>query len=134
MDELIDAPDRVDAPLIKWYPFLVWGILFVISYLFRVMHWPGASTLHLVSIAAIVAYCILGLIYKQRQGYLYVFTWLSGLWFLIIHWGAFFNGGYPFNFVGIRRLYVAMIVLGLIQFLFVSLRKRRISRMNATNG
>lgn len=82
--------------------YFIWVATIAIGLLCRLMHWPFGALFTLVSSGGITAYAAAGrLSVRHRSPLNAVVLLLGGMWFVLLVWGAFFNGGYPHNFVGL---------------------------------
>lgn len=127
MDEILDdsGEDKVVDPF-KLRTLLFWFIPLALGGIFRTLDWAGGAFLIVCSSAGITAYVIYGLFFNKGKNSLnQAMAILAGLWLAIFVWGAFFNGGYPYNKYGLQAYAITLaFVLG-IYFLIWYLKKRR---------
>ncbi|WP_343632553.1 hypothetical protein [Fluviicola sp.] len=110
MNDLLDEQPIIvkDTIRFQWWVILIWLAVFAIGYLFRMMHWPFHGIIRIIGSGGFMAYSLSFLILaKPRTAGIIVSNCLSLLWVLIVIWGIFFNGGYPFNAGGAGALGLA---------------------------
>lgn len=120
MNELLDEniASQKDRLHFRWWVLLIWITIFLIGYVFRVMHWPGNSLFRVIGAGGFMAYSLsFLLLLPQKSSLIIVLNCLSLLWVIFILWGAFFNGGYPFNQQGLIVQVIVYAVLFLIHFI-----------------
>ncbi len=103
MNDLLDEQPIIvkDTIKLRLWVLAIWFAVFAIGYAFRAMHWPFNSVLRIIGAGGFMAYSLSFLILaKPRNAAIIVSGCLSILWILIVIWGIFFNGGYPFNAPG----------------------------------
>lgn len=119
MQDLLDEKPMTTQKVIQFriWVILIWIVVFVIGYLFRIMHWPGNSLLRVIGAGGFMAYSLSFLILlPQRSSLIIVLNCLSLLWVIVLIWGMFFNDGYPFNEQGLIAQGIAFAFLFLVHF------------------
>ncbi len=129
MNDLLDSSleDSKQFRFKLWIP-LIWLGVFSVGYLFKILHWPFSSMIRIIGFAGFAAYNFNAVfLLKAKHIVNNVFIGLSVLWIILLFWGAFFNGGYPFNFEGLFYQAVALVLLGIIYLLInlIVYRKRK---------
>jgi hypothetical protein len=132
MEELIDnSPELDSSRRFKEYPLWIWFGFFLIGVLFKIQHWPFANLLMIASFAGISGYLLANIFSKRRKNIMiYVFSILSGGWFMFILYGALFRGGYPYNFSGVRVLIFLIVVFFTLHFLTIYFMDKHRKRKN----
>jgi hypothetical protein len=103
-DELIDDENngRETRFVFKPRAVIIWLSVLILGYLFKIMHWPGSSILIICSSAGLSAYCLNALLKLKTPNTLNLILSIGcGIWILILLYGAFFNGGIPYNTKGL---------------------------------
>lgn len=127
MDEILDdsRKEKVVDPF-KLKTLLYWLIPMALGGIFRALEWPGGAFLIVCSSAGITAYSIYGLFFNKGKNALNQgVAILAGLWLAIFIWGAFFNGGYPYNKYGLQAYAITLVFVLVVYFLTWYLKKRK---------
>lgn len=127
MDELLDniTPKSMKLLRFVWWVALLWGILFAIGYVFRLMHWPLGNILKIVSAGGFMAYSLSFLVLSKPLSIaVKICSGISALWVGYIFWGEYFNNGYPLNLSGIMAQGVVFAILFVLHFGILLLVKR----------
>lgn len=127
MQDLLDEQPNITQKTLRFrvWVILIWIAVFVIGYAFRMMHWPGNSILRVIGAGGFMAYSLsFLLLLPQKSSLIIILNCLSLLWVIFILWGAFFNGGYPFNKQGLIAQGIAYAVLFLIHFVSLYFMKK----------
>ena len=127
MQDLLDEKPMTTQKVIQFriWVILIWIAVFVIGYLFRIMHWPGNSLLRVIGAGGFMAYSLSFLILvSQRSSLIIVLNCLSLLWIIVLLWGMFFNDGYPFNEQGLIAQGIAFTFLFLVHFVILYFMKK----------
>jgi cytochrome b subunit of formate dehydrogenase len=122
--------DPKNQPLFKTRPILIWGILLIIGLLFRVMHWPFASVLIIISPAGLQAYCVNGFLKPKERNILNTLLSSAGmLWLIVMIGGVLLNNGHPYNENGLKVYAVTFTLFFVLYYFFYRAKK---NRLNAT--
>jgi hypothetical protein len=118
-DLLDEIPSKSKKSIqFKIWVILIWGSIFMIGYLFKIMHWPFNSILRVIGAGGFMAYSLSFLILvKSRSMPIIICNSIGLLWILILVWGFLFNGGYPFNLQGITAQLIAFLVLFIVHII-----------------
>lgn len=129
-EEILDQEfvDPKNQAFFKTRPVLIWGIVLILGLLFKVMHWPFASVLIIISPAGLQAYCINGFIKPNERNTLN--TILSGagmIWLITLIWGMLFNNGHPYNENGLKVYVVIFTVFFIIYYFIFRAKKNKLN-------
>ncbi len=135
MEELLDEINTREKKtlLFRTEIIIIWFLIFVIGYLFQVMHWPFTGLLKTIGAGGFMAYSFsLWVLTKQRTTLLRICNMLSLIWIVIIFWGFFFNNGYPFNAAGLGLQVIVFGILLILNFSILLIIKmvRKKSKIN----
>ncbi|MEO9531410.1 MAG: hypothetical protein ABJG68_13995 [Crocinitomicaceae bacterium] len=100
MDEILDNEPQSEQNNFKLRAIYIWLSVLVLGILFKLMHWPGNAILIILSTAGLQAYCFNWFL-KNKNQFNSVVSILGLVWLLVLIWGIFFNGGHPYNIVGL---------------------------------
>ncbi|WP_341904425.1 hypothetical protein [Fluviicola taffensis] len=131
MQDLLDEQSVPTQKTLRFrlWVILIWSFIFLIGYAFRIMHWPFSSILRVLGAGGFMAYSFSFLILTNPRTILtIVFNAISLFWTLLVIWGVFFNGGYPFNKDGATAQGIVFSILFLIHWGVLYLIKRVRSR------
>jgi hypothetical protein len=112
MEDLLDNDfSRKRKYRMKVWVLAIWFAVFCIGYLFRMMHWPFASYLRILGGSGIMGYSLAAcLLFRGRDITNNALSLISVLYLVLLIWGAFFNGGYPFNVEGLAIQLVVLLI------------------------
>jgi hypothetical protein len=119
--------DEKHKTIFKIRPVIIWLVFLTIGLLFRILYWPGAGILILVSTAGLQAYCLNGFIKSKERNILNTILSILGLiWFVVMLGGIVFNNGHPYNIYGLGVYSVVFAIYFIIYYLII----RKKSRVN----
>ena len=124
-DELV----KTEKKYIRIWPLILWGSILFIGLIFKVLDIPGREAAIFLSTACIFSYSISRLISLPFKPPIYMATTIMGsIWIGILIWGAFFNGGYPYNTNGLIVYSGAMLLsFGIYRLADYVRKKQKIS-------
>ena len=121
--------DQKNQTLFKTRPIIIWGIAITLGVLLRIMHWPFAHILIIISPAGLQAYCINGFLKSKERNALN--TILSGagmIWLVTLIVGVTVNNIHLYNENGLKA-YAVTFTLYFTIYYFIHRTKR--DRLNA---
>lgn len=121
-EEILDSDPshKKVAPYFKWRGILIWLGVILLSYVFKVLHWGGASILVMLGTAGLGAYSVCGLVRQTWTDTVsLIFSLFSTIWFLILVYGAFLNEGHPYNTAGLG-LYMIIFIIYFVCYFLIS--------------
>ncbi len=127
MEDIIDNPAEDQKSNYNFKPgtVLVWVGIIVFAGVFFFFNWPGQSIILLIGTGGLMAYSVSGMIALKGTVLLNTILFVAGLLFtLYLTWGALFNGGYPYNLIGLI-VYFIIVALFLIIYELVRFFKRK---------
>lgn len=78
-----------------------WCALVLFGIFLKLMHWPGSALLVLVCSGGLLGYNLVALfLLRGRSAANNVITILCLLWVLVLGWRVLWNGGHPYNEMG----------------------------------
>ena len=104
MKDLLDEPKKLKNHLKpNYYVLYIWLALYIISFPYRIMHWPFSLPLMLLTSSAVLAYSSSKIIFitKLKDKTLLIIGSLAFLWLIYLLYGAMYKGGYPVNETGL---------------------------------
>lgn len=120
-NDLLDAVEVERTYKFREWPLRLWFVMLVIGIVFRVMHWPGASILIIVSAAGLSAWSMTDIIFlKRSRRIITILSFLGIFWFIFLLWGAYYNGGHPYNNMAV---YITVVVFSVYFFVYYLLKK-----------
>lgn len=74
-------------------PVKVWGLVLLVSIIFKIVSWPGANILILISAAGLTAYAISGSIWLKGKHFFNNLLSVGGvIWLCVLFYGAYCEG------------------------------------------
>ena len=117
MNDILDDDDLDYVQKYKNRGFLIWTIIFTVGYAFKIMHWPGASFIMLVSGGGFTAYSYAAFM-KDKSRISVIFSILSTIWIILLGVGHFTIGRFPFNQEAVISHVVSVVIFVTIYFAF----------------
>lgn len=131
MSDLLDEQITKQSYSYKFKPVIVIALCIATAVLIflRFKHIPGGLLFSMLSLSFLTSYSIFSFIILKGKDLLnLLFTILTVLWFLFIFWGAIFNEGHPFNFIGISFFIGFNLVALLVQFITLKIKRSRFKK------
>jgi hypothetical protein len=120
--------DQKNQTLFKTRPIIIWGIVLIIGLLFRVLHWPFASVLIIISPAGLQAYCINGFLKpKERNALNTILSGAGMIWLIALIGGMLFNDGHPYNENGLKVYVVTFTVFFILYYFIYRAREKKLN-------
>lgn len=117
MEDLLDAPE-IKKIKVNYTRPIIWGSLLFLGILLRMIHGAFGNELIICSSAGITAFAWSNMVMVTKLTNIpFVTIGVAGLiWLLVFLWGAFLNGGYPYNDWGLLLYVVFFIIVCAINY------------------
>ncbi len=129
MEDPIDhiAPKLNYQYKFKIVPVVILSFLAIAMTVLKEMNVPGGAFFGLLFTSILAGFSIFSFLILRGTSMLNnVYFGLSIIWICVLVWGAFFNGGYPFNWRGLSYIFPFILLINLIGFLFYRSKKKRL--------